>query len=100
MTEVAVKLPDVRNELHVLAADIEAAGLSVEAGKLRRLAEETRRRRPVKRAPSRARRITAEVVRAIRDVARSQPDWSNRKIGQTCGVDGGRVSEVLAGRRK
>lgn len=95
-----MKLPDVRAQLLALAADIEAAGLAEKAQALRQLAEETRRRRPVKRARAHAHKMTKVVADRIRSTARQHPDWSNRRIGLYCGVDGGRVSEVLAGFRE
>jgi hypothetical protein len=32
-------------------------------------------------------------------LAKTNPNMPIRKIGQLCGVDGGRVSEVLTGKR-
>lgn len=94
-----MRIPDIRAQLHVIAADIEAAGMPDKAQQIRRLADETRRRPPIKKAPAQARKMTDRIANHIRAAAAEHPDWSNRKIGLFCGVDGGRVSEVLAGYR-
>lgn len=95
-----MKLPDIRQEMHRIAHDLAVAGLSENAKRLAELAEETRRRPAVKRAPPNARAMTDEVRARIRATYRAHPDWTHRAIGSHCGVDGGRVSEVLAGFRQ
>lgn len=94
-----MKLPDVRTALIALASDIDAKGLHPEARKLRELAEQTRRRSPVRKAPWRARTLTPELIDQIRAAAREHPDWSFGRIAALCDVNQGRVSEVLAGVR-
>jgi len=95
-----MKLPDIRQELHKIAHDLAVAGLSENAKRLAYLAEQTKRRSPVKRAAPRAKMMTDEVRARVQETARIHPGWSNREIGLHCGVDGGRVSEVLAGFRQ
>jgi hypothetical protein len=95
-----MRLPDIREEMHKLAHDIAAAGLREKADRLAYLAEETRRRSPLKRAPPRARMMTEEVKALVRQTARDNPGMSLREIGRKCGVDQGRVSEVLRGFRQ
>lgn len=87
-----MKMAEIREELYDLS-------VSYELPRLRELADATFRRTPVKRARAKAKKLTEEVKRHIRDVYAEHPDWSNRRIGQQCGVDGGRVSETLAGFR-
>ncbi len=95
-----MKLPDVREEMHKMASDLQTMGLGKFATKLAKLAEETRRRSPVKRAPPRANSMTDEVKELIRRTARDYPHASLREIGRRCNVDQGRVSEVLRGFRQ
>lgn len=95
-----MKLPDVRNELHVIAATLIEHGWEDTGQRLAHLAEQTRRRSPMKRAEPRARHMTDEVKERIRLTHQAHPGWSNRRIGLDCGVDGGRVSEVLRGFRQ
>ncbi|WP_152049035.1 hypothetical protein [Aureimonas psammosilenae] len=95
-----MKLPEIRAALLVLAGDIEGRGLEAQAGKLRVLAEETKRRPPVRRAPARARAVTPDLEDRIRETAGAHPSWSLHEIGAACGVNQGRVSEVLAGFRR
>lgn len=95
-----MKLPDVREELHKLASDLDAAGLGLVGQRLAYLAEQTRRRSPLKRAEPRAKPITDETKKRIRDTAAAHPAWSLREIGRHVGVDQGRVSEVLRGFRQ
>lgn len=94
-----MRLPEIRDRLHVLADDLAAAGMGDKAATLRTLADETKRRRAVRRArPKLA--MTDQTRDRIRDVARAFPDWSMFEIGRACGVNQGRVSEVLAGFRR
>lgn len=52
-----------------------------------------------RRAPRQSQTITPRVRRQIMLLAKTNPNMPIRKIGQLCGVDGGRVSEVLTGKR-
>lgn len=87
-----MRIPEIRAELYDLA-------IIHEIPRLAELADETFRRPPVKRARARAKKLTEEVKAHIREVYAEHPDWSNRRIGQQCSVDGARVSETLAGYR-
>lgn len=78
--EVALLFPDVATELHALA-------------------EETKRRPPVRMAAPRARMVTDEIRERVRTYAHAHPKLSMREIGQRHGIDQGRVSEILAGKR-
>lgn len=87
-----MKMAEIREELYALAEEYEIPRIA-------ELADATFRRPPVKRARARAKKLTEEIKAHIREVYAEHPDWSNRRIGQQCGVDGGRVSETLAGFR-
>lgn len=93
-------LPEVREAMFELAKKLSDAGLTGFASGLTQLAEETRRRSPIQRAAATARPITPAIRKEVRRTARAHPDWSLRKIGQHCGVDQGRVSEILRGYRR
>jgi hypothetical protein len=88
-----MKIPEIRARLHELAEELDCPELHY-------LAEETRRRTPVKKARAKARKLTRGVRLEIMRVYIAHPDWSNRRIGAKVGVDGGRVSETLAGFRE
>lgn len=111
-------IPQIRDRLHEIARDLADQAAEAEwfsnypllarvfagvvadhATELHALAEETKRRPPVRHAPVAARKVTPEITRAIRATARANPDLTNREIGRLHGVDGGRVSETLAGKR-
>ena len=42
--------------------------------------------------------VTAEVCADVIETVRMYPHWSCDKIGQGYGLDGGRVSEIIAGK--
>jgi hypothetical protein len=68
------------------------------ANKIGRLAEETRRR-SYTRAPVTSRRITPAVRALVRRMAADFPDMPQQAIAEACGVNLGRVSEILHGKR-
>jgi hypothetical protein len=111
-------IPQIRARLHEIARDLNdfategawfaaqpdevrsfAAMVSARASEIHALADETKRRTPVKHARVSARRVTPEIAREVRDLVRAEPRLTNREIGRRLGIDGGRVSEVLAGKR-
>jgi hypothetical protein len=53
----------------------------------------------VRRAPVTSKKLTPKLRAEIKALAKAHPDWAIRKIGLKVGVDGGRVSEVLTGKR-
>lgn len=85
-------IPEIRERLYELAGELGCA-------ELRDLADETKRRPPVKRAPCAARGITPALARRVRAYVAAHPRKPNREIGAHFGIDGGRVSEILAGKR-
>ena len=68
------------------------------AQKINQLAEETRRR-TYDRAPITSRRITAPVRVSVREMAANNPDMSHQAIAEAHGINPGRVSEILHGKR-
>ena len=68
------------------------------ATKIQRLSEETRRR-SYTRAPVSSRRITAAVRASVRGMAACEPDASHQEIATAHGINIGRVSEILHGKR-
>ena len=62
------------------------------------LAEETRRR-SYERAPTTSRRVTAAVRASVRLMAASNPDMSHQALAEAHGINIGRVSEILHGKR-
>lgn len=90
-----MKLPEVRDALHEIAGDL----ISV-AEKIKRLAEETRKRPAHRKAPAKARPISQELEESIMEFARQNPKASQFEIGKRFGVNQGRVSETLRGKRQ
>jgi len=68
------------------------------ATKINRLAEETRRR-SYGRAPITSRRVTATVRQSARDMVAAHPSMSHQDVGEAHGINIGRVSEILRGKR-
>jgi aryl-alcohol dehydrogenase-like predicted oxidoreductase len=68
------------------------------ATKIHKLSEETRRR-SYTRAPTTSRRITAAVRASVRQMAADFPDLSHQEIANAHGINIGRVSEILHGKR-
>ncbi len=83
LTEESKKL--ARRQLHI-------------AQTINQLAEETRRR-SYDRAPITSRRITPAVRLSAREMAESNPDMSHQAIAEAHGINPGRVSEILHGKR-
>lgn len=89
-----LRIPEIRDCLHVLA-DLEvAAGRTAQGALLHYLAEATRRRRAVHRAPiQRAPRPPRTLVEAY---IRSHPGADYMAIANAFGTNVGRISEVLS----
>jgi hypothetical protein len=82
-----VKIPEIRERMHALAKE------------LHQLAEATRRRQPVRRAPVKSRPMDPKVKEEMRAYAASHPEAHQRDIGQMFNANPGRVSESLRGKR-
>lgn len=97
-----MRIPEIREELSSKAARLRimARELIAQADALDEYVIELHRRPPVKRAPTTRATITPELIKQIRAYAKAHPDLNNATIGRRFNVDGGRVSEALAGKRK
>jgi antitoxin component HigA of HigAB toxin-antitoxin module len=68
------------------------------AEKINQLAEETRRR-TYDRAPSTSKRVTAAVRASVREMAMDFPNMSHQALADAHGINPGRISEILHGKR-
>ena len=68
------------------------------AGKIETLVQETRRR-SYSRAPVTSRRVTAAVRQSVRGMFAANPDTAMQDIAEAHGINIGRVSEILHGKR-
>jgi len=87
-----MRLPEIRDRMHELA---EEHGI----GELHELAEETRRRRRQPPAPVVSATVTPELADAVRAYCVAFPDLSMHEVGRLFGLNQGRISEILHGRR-
>lgn len=86
-------IPEIREELFELGVQLELA-----ARKIKQLARETYRR-SYERAPVRSRRITKRVIEEVIQYRHENPTASFQDIGNAFGINPGRVSEILHGKR-
>lgn len=98
-----MKMKDIRERVLVLAKRAEtisaqAHDISTEMVALEQLLYRKKGKHP--RAPRTALTITPAMAKGIRKMKADNPEMANRDIGLLYGVDGGRVSEVLNGRRE
>lgn len=94
-------IPEIRNDLADLAQQLTMGciGKHKAAARLYELIDDTYRNSPVKKAAATARKMTNEIADEVIDYAAAHPEMSNRQIGRHFGIDGGRVSEALTGKR-
>lgn len=95
-------IPLAREELYRVAMLLEAEiiGRHLGAIRIRRIIRDhLTREPPVRRAPDRHVKITPEMKRDIRAYARRNPEAHQVDIGNAFGVNPGRVSEILNGKR-
>lgn len=85
-------IPEIRERLHELAAELGVPELA-------ELAEETRRRFHGRVGRTTARKVTDELADEVRAYARAHPTMNQRTIGARFKIDHGRVSEILFGKR-
>lgn len=92
-TPKTMTIPQIRKEMLRLADELGS-------DRLRFLAGETWRR-PLEKAPAKAKYATPDEDRAqaIRDYAAAHPDAGQETIARVFGTTGGRVSEVIRGKR-
>jgi len=85
-------IPEIRARLLELAKE---TGID----ELRELAEETRRRSPVRRAPYQRRtKFTEDEQREIRDFVENNPELDYSAVAQRFSTNIGRISEIIAGK--
>jgi len=87
-----MRIPEIRDRLHELA---DAYNLP----ELRELAGELNRRPPVRVAEVTSTPMTGQLAAEIRHYARRHPGASFARIAGVFGVNPGRVSEVISGKR-
>lgn len=95
-------IPQGRKELRALARMLERGEVSraAAADEIRYILDEyLLRDPPVRRAPNRPRRITAATKRLVREYAATNPTAHQTDIGAAFGLNPGRVSEILTGKR-
>jgi hypothetical protein len=86
-------IPEIRRRLHELAV---SAGIP----ELAELAEATRRRPAPRVAPVKSRPLEPWLAEWIRETAEENPDATQMEIAREFGVNIGRVSEALHGKRQ
>lgn len=86
-------IPEIRDRLFALA---EEHGIP----ELASLAEETRRRFNGRKAPVRSVFVTDDLAAQVQAYAAKHPKASMHDIGERFGINQGRVSEILFGRRE
>ena len=92
-----MRIPEVGKRMREIAVEIQKK-CPVESAELLRLAAELRRRSG-SRAPITSVEMTPELADEIRDYEEQNPGMSQQAIANTFGVNHGRVSEVLKGKR-
>lgn len=88
-----MKIPEIRDRLHALADEHGIA-------ELHDLAEETRRRPPIRRARARWPRLTDDQKQAVRDTFAARPELGVRELADIFSTSIGRVSEAIRGFRQ
>lgn len=68
------------------------------ASKINQLAEETRRR-SYERAPATSKRVTAATRASVVAMAETYPNLSHQALAEAHGINIGRISEILHGKR-
>lgn len=91
-----MRIPEVRSRLREIARHLPDR----EARQLRWLIGELKRRPRVRRAPVQSKRMTPVLQARLRRFAATHVEWSYQRIGAHFGVNAGRVSEALAGKRR
>lgn len=85
----------------MIAVGLRQIGHRVEADYIDHIVGTLMQRDPLTRpkAPAKSKPITDRIKTSIKQYATYHPTMSHREIGHLHGIDGGRVSEVLAGKR-
>ena len=88
-----MRIPEIRDRLHELADE---HGVP----ELHDLAEETRRRSPIRRAPPRWPRLSDAVKQQVREAFEANPQAGVRDLANQFGTSIGRISEAVRGFRE
>lgn len=88
-----MRVEDVQREMRILADQLGC-------DRLRELADALYRRPKKTSAPPTSNPMTPRLRDYIIHLHETYPDWSQQKIATHLGINAGRVSEVLAGKRK
>jgi hypothetical protein len=88
-----MRLPEIAARLRQLAVELPCEELNA-------LATEIGRRQLGPRAPSTSNRINDEIRERIRSIHKENPSLTQAEIAMQVGVNPGRVSETLRGKRK
>ena len=93
--------PELRNLVYELTMESKtlARRQLYIAQKIEKLTKEMERRPPIRKAPRRRRKVTPEIVASVKAMAAAYPNMLLDEIAQRHNIDGGRVSEILAGKR-
>ena len=86
-------------ELNTLAGHIRTLGYANSASRIEDCVRDLKRRPPTRRAPVTSTPMTPEIAAKIRETAWKHPTWSQQRIATRLGVNSGRVSEILFGKR-
>lgn len=86
-----MRIPEIQRRLNELSVDLQCP-------ELKRLAFALSRR-PGQSGPRTSRRVDDAVRKEVMRL-RAETDYSQQKIGELVGVNGGRVSEILHGYRR
>ena len=90
-------IPEARKQLLLVAKMADAAT----AGRIRYIVSKyMTREKHVRRAPVKWRGVTPQIAHSIKTMAKSNPTMHLSEIAAKVGVNPGRVSEVLTGKRK
>jgi len=98
MTRKHLTIPECRGLLTIIAREIAPHDKPM-ARRIRFVIGHMKRRKPVRMTKPRSPPLTPELKARIRDLARTT-DASQMQIGLRVGVNSGRVSETLAGKRR
>lgn len=96
-------IPEVRERLERIAqlmgksSDFE---IVLAAADVEQCVKDLYRRRVFRRAPVKAPVITPEIVAGVRALAKASPNMQQMEIGARFGINAGRVSEILRGKRR
>lgn len=98
MDAAELRIPDIRERLHALAMDRADIPMDVRQ-ELVRLAEATKRRIIKRTGRVVSKKITDLLAAEIRSFVRHNPRLTYAEVGRRFGVAGGRISEIMHGRK-